>query len=239
MTDTTNTAEAARRKKGKGKGVAPAVVLNGSNVEEYFPPPPKKIGAPSTYTPEMADRICKWVAEGKTLYSFCMLEGTPNYFTVADWRRAHPDFDQKYARAKDDGWDVFAEKLVERSVDVPPELAQSRRLEVDTGKWLLSKLAARRYGDRLEVKSEISGPNGGPLQVEMLLNVLLTPANLERLSDIEVESIRSAAGKLALPGPGQVIDAAAEAAASVASGYAGDAAGAFPDGEAADEAIED
>jgi hypothetical protein len=146
----------------------------------------------------------------------------------ADWRRAHPDFDQKYARAKDDGWDVFAEKLVERSVDVPPELAQSRRLEVDTGKWLLSKLAARRYGDRLEVKSEISGPNGGPLQVEMLLNVLLTPANLERLSDIEVQSIRSAAAKLALPAPGPVIEGViAESAAGVAVGRAGDAAGVF------------
>jgi hypothetical protein len=38
-------------------------------------------------------------------------------------------------RARDVGWDVFAEKLVERSIDVPPELAQRRRLEADVGKW--------------------------------------------------------------------------------------------------------
>ena len=35
----------------------------------------------------------------------------------------------------------------------------------------------------------------------MLVNMLLTPANLERLTDVEVESIRSAAAKLALPPP--------------------------------------
>ena len=197
MTDSTTTAEAEatpKKRKGRSGKAGPAVVLNGSNVEEYFPPPPKKMGAPSTYTPEMADRICKWVAEGKTLYSFCLIEGTPNYFTVADWRRAHPDFDQKYARAKDDGWDVFAEKLVERSVDVPPELAQSRRLEVDTGKWLLSKLAARRYGDRIEVKSEISGS----VQID-LQAVLLKPEVLTRLDDAQIEALRSAISLLAAP----------------------------------------
>lgn len=164
----------------------------------------------------MADRICKWVAEGKTLYSFCLLEGTPNYFTVADWRRAHPDFAQKYARAKDDGWDVFAEKLVERSVDVPPDLAQSRRLEVDTGKWLLSKLAARRYGDRIEVKSEISGS----VQVD-LQAVLLRPEILERLDEAQIGALRSAIALLAAP-----------AAAGVAPGAGGEAAGAIIEGEA-------
>jgi hypothetical protein len=64
------------------------------------------------------------------------------------------------------------------------------------------------------VKNEISGPGCGPLQVDVLVNTLLTPTNLERLSDAEVEFIRSAAVKLALPAP--VIDAVAEAACGVA-----------------------
>jgi hypothetical protein len=36
--------------------------------------------------------------------------------------------------------------------DVEPEMAQSR------------KLAAGRYGDRIDMRQEISGPNGGPVQ---------------------------------------------------------------------------
>jgi hypothetical protein len=43
------------------------------------------------------------------------------------------------------------------------------------------EIAARRYGDRIEVKNEITGPGGGPLQVDVLVKLLLTPANLEQL----------------------------------------------------------
>lgn len=56
-----------------------------------------------------------------------------------------------------------------------------------------------KYLGMSKEKVEHSGPGGGPIAIDVLLDVLLTPANLERLSDIEVESIRSAAAKLALP----------------------------------------
>jgi hypothetical protein len=79
----------------------------------------------------------------------------------------------------------------------PPELAQSRRLEVDTGKWLLSKLAARRYGDRIEVKNEVSGPIGQPIAVQTQV-LLENPVVMDPLSDVQVEAIRSAALALAL-----------------------------------------
>jgi len=46
------------------------------------------------------------------------------------------------------------------------------------------------------------GPGGGPLQVHALLDVLLSPANLQKLDDVEIETIRSAALKLAGPAAG-------------------------------------
>jgi hypothetical protein len=202
MTDSTSTADAPRRKKGPGSGkVAPAVVVNGSNFEEYFPLPPPKKGAPTTYTKEMADRICAWKAEGRTLSSFCKLDGTPELQTVYNWQDAHPDFFEKYARATDRGMDVLAELAVDEAsiASLPPERVQAARLAFDARRWYASKIAPRRYGEKLDLKAELTGPGGGPIQVEMLLNGLLTPANLERLTDIEVESIRSAAAKLALP----------------------------------------
>jgi hypothetical protein len=119
----------SRKKKGAGKP-APAVVLNGSNFEEHFPPPPKKMGAPSTYSVEWADRVCAWVRNGKTLHSFCLQPGTPDITTIIDWRWAHPDFAQRYARAKDEGMDVYAERLIERSIDVRPSSPR-----VGASKW--------------------------------------------------------------------------------------------------------
>jgi hypothetical protein len=87
------------------------------------------------------------------------------------------------------------------------------------------------------------GPNGGPIQAQVLLDVLLTPANLDRLTDIEVESIRSAAAKLALPAPGPIIDATVsgpivEAVASVSLAARGAVADALEEVGPVDEAGE-
>lgn len=44
------------------------------------------------------------------------------------------------------------------------EHIQRSRLRSDNRKWLLSKLAARKYGDKLEH----TGPEGGPIQVSIV-----------------------------------------------------------------------
>jgi hypothetical protein len=105
-------------------------------------------------------------------------------------------------------------------------------------KFFVSKVAPKLWGDKLDIKQEISGPGGGPLQAHVLLDVLLTPANLERLTDLEVKSIRSAAAKLALPAPSQIIEAVAtpiaEAVAGVAYGALRGGAGALDETELGD-----
>jgi hypothetical protein len=194
-------------------------------------PEEKRLGRPCEYTLEIGNRICAELEKGRSLLSVLKEDGMPARSTLVCWLARFPEFASQYAHATDLGWDVFAEKIVERATDVPPELANSRKLEIDAGKWLLSKRAARRYGDRLDVRQEISGAGGGPLQVDVLVNMLLTPANLERLDDVEVAAIRSAAAKLALPAP--VIDAVATVA--VVSGERGDGAGEFDDVEVTDE----
>ncbi len=47
---------------------------------------------------------------------------------------------------------------------------QKQRLQVDTRKWLLSKMVPKKYGDKLQ--QELTGTDGGPVQV-----VTLTPAD--------------------------------------------------------------
>jgi hypothetical protein len=201
MTDTTSTTEAPK-KRGKGAGKAgPTVVLSGSNMGPFTvedEPPKRRRGRPSEYTAERGAKICHELAKGRSLLSILRDDGMPERITLVNWLAANANFYAEYAHARDVGWDVFAEKIVERATDVPPELSQSRTLEVNTGKWLLSKLAARKYGDRIEVKNELSGPNGGPLQI-MSLQALLVPEVLERLGEDQIEALRSAIALLAAP----------------------------------------
>jgi hypothetical protein len=69
--------------------------------------------------------------------------------------------------------ELMAAEIIElsddKSDDVTGELkmpngvaVQRSRLMVDTRKWLMSKLAAKKYGDK--VQTEISGPDGGAIQ---------------------------------------------------------------------------
>ena len=41
------------------------------------------------------------------------------------------------------------------------------RLRIDARKWLASKLAPKKYGDKID--ATLSGPDGGPIQTEHLI----------------------------------------------------------------------
>lgn len=104
--------------------------------------------------------------------------------TVMKWARELPEFAQQYAQAREALLEHWAEEITEIADDGSNDWMERRkqegeesagwtangehinrsRLRVDTRKWLLSKLAPRKYGDR--VMTEVSGPDGGPIQTE-------------------------------------------------------------------------
>jgi hypothetical protein len=163
-----------------------------------------------------------------------------------DWTRRDVGFGRRYAHARDEGYDRIAELAHDETAaaaGLPLEKVPAPKLAFEERKWYVAKLAPDRYGDRLDAKHEITGPGGGPLQAHVLLDVLLTPANLERLDDCEIAAIRSAAAKLALPAPNQIIEAVAtpiaEAVAGVAYGAVRDGAAALDEAESADDTPSD
>jgi hypothetical protein len=93
--------------------------------------------------------------------------------------QASETFAKQYARAKEIQLETMAEEMLdiaddtssdtrtimrgEKEIEVQnAEWINRCRLQVDTRKWLLSKLVPKKYGDRVE--QFISGPDGGPIQ---------------------------------------------------------------------------
>ena len=73
----------------------------------------------------------------------------------------------EYARAREDLIERIANEVMELSdQDVPMtgdgkkdwQAIQKHKLQVDTRKWLLSKLAPKKYGDKLEVSGDPTNP---------------------------------------------------------------------------------
>lgn len=119
---------------------------------------------PTDYTQDLADQICEELAIGRSLRSVCGDEGMPTVKTIFNWFRKYPEFLQQYARAKEESADAMAEEILDLSdgaisvIKGGPEkkssaLAQAVRLQVDTRKWIMSKMKPKKYGDKLDVTS--------------------------------------------------------------------------------------
>ena len=126
---------------------------------------------PTSYTPALFAEICERLSKGESLRRICEDDGMPDRHTVVAWCEADEAKQAQYARARDRGLDALAEECL-RIADTPLEgttektnalgtevtkgdMFNHRRLQVDTRKWYLSKLAPKRYGDRLELAGKV------------------------------------------------------------------------------------
>jgi len=149
-----------------------------------------KGGRPEVYTPELATIICDRLAKGESLRSICRDASIPDRATVNSWivNDKHGFFAQ-YARAREVGLDEMADELFDIADDstrdtfvddngnerTNSEVVARSRLRVDTRKWYLSKLAPKKYGDR--ITQEVVGEGGGPVKV---VSADMTPQDAAR-----------------------------------------------------------
>src|SRR5262249_31399191 len=110
----------------------------------------------TAYVPEVGIGICRDIACGMTFKQACQERGLSTS-GVWQWRQRYPEFANAYARAMDERMDCYVheiEAIADGSGDVKRDT-----LRVDTRKWIASKLAPRRYGERVA----LTDGNGDPL----------------------------------------------------------------------------
>lgn len=136
------------------------------------------MGRPSSYSPEVADTICARLAAGESLRGICRDDDMPDAATVFRWLASNDDrytgFREQYARAREIQADALVDEILEISDDarndwmernnsdgqnigwqLNGEHVQRSRLRVDSRKWFASKVAPKKYGDRIEHTGEI------------------------------------------------------------------------------------
>ncbi len=149
----------------------------------------RKGGPPSTYTQEMGDIICERLVCGKdgepeSLRKICLDPDMPALRTVMKWLTKHDDFVQQYARARELQQEVRLEEIHEIADNATDDIMfltaedgdgeggkavikhsaiQRAKLQIDTRKWAMSKLAPKKYGDKIQ--QEVTGSNGSPLEI--------------------------------------------------------------------------
>lgn len=110
-------------------------------------------GRPTSYRPEYCERVIEMGEEGKSITQMAATLGFDKA-TLLDWRAAHPDFATALTRAT-----ALAQKWWE-------DRGQSGLGDRNFNAALWMKIVASRYRDDYADRKEITGANGGPLQVQ-------------------------------------------------------------------------
>ena len=138
---------------------------------------PKKIGRPSKYSPEIAQEMCRLLADGVPLREICRREGFPEWRTVYDWMYKDDAAGEKsvglsvaIAKAREIGQDAIAEQiwidmnqeperiLSEGGGRVDSGYVQWQKAKAEIGLKLLAKWNPKRYGDRVALTGAENAP---------------------------------------------------------------------------------
>jgi hypothetical protein len=167
----------------------PAEAAREARVERAgaIPPVPEvkrpKLPGAGDYTPEKAERILTRLADGEGLNEICRDEDLPAESTVRGWVIDNRDeFAAKYTRARDIGVDCRADRLKDTAasalgMDGPG--VQAVRLMCEVEKWYISKIAPKKYGDRLDLNvndQRTDTPEGRKARIAELMQLGFVPA---------------------------------------------------------------
>ncbi len=145
------------------------------------------------FSPEIFTEVCDRIANGESLRKVCKAPDMPNKSSFLRWvddaeLNAKHNLRDQYARAREALADVYAEETVDIADDSTNDTQKDdegreivnhdhiarARLRVDARKWAASKMAPKKYGDKLT--NEHTGPDGGPVQVQTIERaIVLSP----------------------------------------------------------------
>jgi hypothetical protein len=132
----------------------------------------------AAHTAATRSKVLERLALGESLKGICADDDMPDRATVWRWIDSDADFKARYDEARQRGLDALADELIliadsplmgettttkaDGGVEVTrKDMLEHRRLQIDARKWTLSKLAPKKYGDKLA----LGGDAENPLQV--------------------------------------------------------------------------
>ena len=92
----------------------------------------------------------------------------PSDSAVYRWLENVPAFRDKYARARERQQDFEADHILTIADEATD--ANLARLQIDARKWRASKLAPKKYGDKLDLE------HSGAVRVEKVIREIVDPA---------------------------------------------------------------
>jgi hypothetical protein len=125
----------------------------------------------------LAKKVLEGMHGGLSCFKACQAAGVP-HSTFIGWVNVDQELADRYTRAREELIERMAQEVLELSdmdVGLQPDgkkdwaAVQKHKLQVDTRKWLLSKLAPKKFGDKLE----LTGDPDRPLAIQKIERVVV------------------------------------------------------------------
>lgn len=139
----------------------------------------RKIKRKTGFSHDLLELILDRVANGESLSSICDAEDMPTRKTFFQWVKENPGIQAQYEFAIQMRADKLAEDILAIADDgtgdtytdadgnerTNHDVVARSRLRVDARKWLASKMAPKKYGERIQ--QEVTGADGGPVETSL------------------------------------------------------------------------
>lgn len=122
------------------------------------------MGRPTIYSEEIITEFLYRIAKGRSVASVCQDDDMPHRATIYEWLAQNGDFSDKYARASEQRADHYFDEMLDIADKALPEEVQKAKLQIDTRKWVLSRMNPKKYGD----KHKDDGDNAVSLMAELM-----------------------------------------------------------------------
>lgn len=107
---------------------------------------------PSTLSLPLVESICTRLEAGEPLAAICRDDGMPAVRTFLGWADSNEEVAGHYSRARDaqgEHLDAEVDRIAKTAVD--KDSAAAARVQIAALQWRASKMAPKRYGDRVDL----------------------------------------------------------------------------------------
>lgn len=117
----------------------------------------RKLARPSNYAPEIVEAICERLEKGEALAAICRDDAMPGLRTFLRWADEKEEVGTAYSlalRARAEFFEAEHTRIADTAKD--RDTAAAARVQLAALEWRMSKLAPKRYGDRLDLNVDHS-----------------------------------------------------------------------------------
>lgn len=131
--------------------------------------------ASPSITPEVWERIFSQAEEGHTLRQISTQPGMPTWEHMRHSLRASSALAMRYARARVLAAEAFEDRLLQEVHSINGEDTAAMRLRIDTLKWIMSKRAPARYGEKTAGEPPAEAPAQSDGRPRTIRRVIVDP----------------------------------------------------------------